>query len=567
MLSSLHIQNVAVIKKLNMDFNSGFSVLSGETGAGKSIILDSVHLLLGARTNKDLIRSGEERAVVSAIFQNLSSSTVSSLSQLGVEPDEEGMLELQRTVYSDGRSQIKLCGQTITQALLRKIGACLITIHGQNDQQSILDRANHIAFLDDYAHDEDALLAYKSAYENAISVRAKLQSVKQDENEKNRLSEILKFQIDDIESAHLKLGEEERLTEQKKKIQNLERITKQIKFVYKALYRNEKIPSAFELLQKSSDMLSQISDIIPKASEYSEKLETIAFETEEIANSVFSYLDDGGEDADILLDKIEGRLEIISKLKRKYGANEAEILDFLKQKKDELSAIERSDEYIRQYTAEYRTALVAAEKAATELSDIRHKAAKELCRQIEERLAFLDMENVRFIINISKEALSSSGFDAVEFFIQTNAGEEARPLEKIASGGELSRIMLAIKSVMRNRNSTDTIIFDEIDTGVSGKNAEKIGILLHESAQDCQIICVTHSAQVAAKADYHYRITKKEEDGRTETEVCLLDFDGRVEEISRIMGGIKISETIRQSAREALMNSKKATNTLNIQES
>ena len=559
MLSSLHIQNVAVIKNLDIDFSEGFTVLSGETGAGKSIILDTIHLLLGARSNKDLIRSGEERATVAAIFDSLGEDTVHALEELGVYPDEEGKIYLQRTLFCDGRSQIKLATRTITQAQLREIGAALITIHGQNDNQYILNRANHINFLDAYGMDRKKAEAYTLAYETMLNIKKKLDSLNRDEAEKNRTIEILKFQVDDIEKAGLKPGEEERLLEQKKKIQNLERITKQTKVAYKALYRNDKIPSAFELINKASDMLLQIGDVINDAQSHAQRLESIAYEIESIASDVYSYLDDSTEDAGALLDKIEGRLEIISKLKRKYGSDIPQILQYAADKKAQLAEIELSDEYIRKYSDEYTKALSNAKAAAAELSDIRRKSALELCRKIEESLAFLDMEKVKFKISIEQRELCPTGADQVEFLISTNAGEQARALEKIASGGELSRIMLAIKHVMRNKNSTDTIIFDEIDTGVSGRNAEKIGLLLQDSAKGCQILCVTHSAQVAAKADNHFLITKKTEGECTETSALLLDYDGRVEEISRILGGIEITEAIRQSAKEALQHLKNNT--------
>ncbi|MBO4264631.1 MAG: DNA repair protein RecN [Clostridia bacterium] len=554
MLSSLHIENLAVIKNLDIDFKHGFNVLTGETGAGKSILLDSINMILGSKTEKELVRTGEETAFVSAVFENISNTALSKLSAIGVSPDEDGLLLIERTLSCDGRSAIRVNSRTITKSLLSDIGNALITIHGQNDNRALLNHANHLKFLDLFADTSNELSEYRKVYDDMNATYEKIKELIRDESEKARYTEILKFQISDIENAKIKVGEEEKLTEQKKKIQSFEQINKHIKFINKALYRNEKFPSAFELMQKSSEHFDGLCDVMPQAAEFSEKLKNFSYELESMCESAKALLGDMDGDIGGMLDKIESRLDLIGKIKRKYGSDESEVLKYLADKKEELQKLELSDELIKQYTSDYNKLKNDAEKMADVLYQKRKAASDELSRQIESNLSFLDMSNVKFFVDFKKCELSSDGAEKVEFYVQTNKGEAPRPLEKTASGGELSRIMLAVKNVFKDKDGTDTMIFDEIDSGVSGRNAEKIGIMLHDAAKGSQIICVTHSAQIASKADCHFKITKSSQNSRTETKVELLDYDGRIDEISRIMGGINITENIRKSAKESLDN-------------
>lgn len=550
MLRSLHIENVAVIRRADLDLEQGFSVLTGETGAGKSMIIDSINLLLGNRVPREIVRTGEAKAVVSAVFEDLSPMAQTRIRDLGFDL-EDGVLMLQRTLTADGKSQTRLNGQVITQAMQREIAGLLISIHGQSDNQKLLQKSKHRELLDAYAHPDAEMTQYREAFAEWKRIVKRLETVSGDDAEKIRRAEMLKFQIADIDALKLKDGEEERLEAERERLLNYERINKQVRLVYRALRGSEK-GAAVDLLNRSAAALRSLDGLLDGVSELSERLLNAASEVEDVAELVLGYADDDNEDPTTRIDKIEERLDAISKLKRKYGSDIAEILAFRARAAEELDALELSDETRMELEKEEKEACARVKKLAAVLTEIRRAAALEVTRAVTEALVFLDMPKVRFDIAITPAECSEHGADEIEFCIATNPGEPLLPMIKIASGGELSRIMLALRSVLNDRDGASTVIFDEVDTGVSGKTARKVGMKLMDSAKHAQVLCVTHSAQIASLADTHYRITKNERAGRAETDVELLNLEARVEEIARILGGIEITDTQRKVACEMI---------------
>lgn len=549
MLQSLHIENAAVIKSLDLDLNEGFLVLSGETGAGKSIIIDSINMLSGNRVSRELIRTGEDKAVVSAVFSECGAEVAQLLENYGIEYD--GSVMLSRSLTKDGKSVVKLNGRTITQTLQRELCRLLINIHGQNDNQRLMQKTAQIEILDAYASNQELLVSYGELYEKLNSVRAQLSELDRDEAEKIRLRDILKFQLDEINRAKLKNEEEERLLEaERTRLGSIERIAETAGISYRMLYGSEK--GVVPLIDRVTAALSKLSDVLPEAGELSDRLSGYRYEIEDIAEQIreFAEVDENPTER---LNKIEGRLDTISKLKRKYGATVVDVLAFRDDIAKRLDAIENAD----QLRDDLLVACDSVQKQAEEIAAVIHKrrleASSKIIREVTQTLAFLDMPKVRFEIEIHKaEKLKSNGYDDVEFLISANAGEPPMPLEKIASGGELSRIMLALKSVLSDKDGVGTVVFDEVDAGISGKTSRKVGIKLKQIAKNTQVICVTHSAQIASLADTHYLIAKREEEGRTQTEVATLDEQGSVREIARILGGIHVTESQLRAAEELI---------------
>lgn len=550
MLRSLHIENVAVIRRVDLDLSEGFSVLTGETGAGKSIIIDSINLLLGNRTSREIIRGGERAAVVSAVFESLSPAVLEQLSELGFSC-EDGSLMLQRTLHADGKSQTRLNGQAITQGLQREIARLLVSIHGQSDSQKLLQRSAHRELLDSFAHNEQMLEAYRTDYRAWRTVCDRIASLSRDESEKLRMREMLQFQIQDIDSMKLRDGEEETLIKERDRLLNLEQINRRVEVCYRALRGGEKV-SAESLLSRAADALRGLDGMVDGVAPLMDRLEAAMSEIEDVAESVLAFADDDRADPTARIDRIEERLDGISKLKRKYGNTVAEILAFRARAAEELATIEDSDELLAELEKEEKQALRQAQSAANQLTASRREAAVQIEREVTEALAFLDMPRVKFAVGITSVDLNETGADGIEFMIATNVGEPLQPMIKIASGGELSRIMLALRSVINDRDGAATVIFDEIDTGVSGKTARKVGLKLRRIARGTQVLCVTHSAQIASLADTHFLINKSEREGRAETSVQALDLNGRVEEIARILGGIEITDAQRDAAREMI---------------
>ncbi len=557
MLTSLHIENLAVIKSVDIDFSRGFTALTGETGAGKSIILDGISLLLGAKADKELIRKGEAFAMVSGVFSALSDSGSAILSENGVYADDDGNILIQRTVALDGKSNIKINGRTVTLSILKAIAPTLVTIHGQGDTAALTSTENQLELIDKYAGNSELFSKYTEAYTALERLRRDIRAITEKENERERLIEILKYQINDIDSYSLYDGEEEDLVDRKLKIKNSEKITKNAGFVFKALKGSEKGSVSF-LLDKSATALEQLSDVIPRFSEFSERLRDFLYQVEDIAEEVYSEISDMDDEPDEKLNEIESRLDKISKLKRKYGLTVKDILEFGERSRRELDTLENSESVLKELEAREKEAYKTALDIAERLHEARANAAEMIEKQVKETLEFLDMPKVVFFTSLKEEykdgkkLLTSVGSDNAEFYISANRGADAQPLAKIASGGELARVMLALKGVIADRDGTSTVIFDEIDTGVSGKTARKIGIKMLSLSKSVQLIAITHSAQIASLADSHCLISKSDINGATETKVQALDRDGRISELSRILGGIDITDAQRSAAVDML---------------
>ena len=557
MLFSLHIENIAVIKRVDFDFSQGFMVLTGETGAGKSIVIDSINLLMGSKADKELIRTGESSAMVSGLFGDLSDKVKDKLLEIGVEPDEDGYILVQRIITADGRSRINLNGRSISLSLLKNITPLLVNIHGQNDTTSLVDSKNHIDLLDAFAGCTELRMSYYGAYHRLEQIRQKIKDIKAKATESERLREILEYQIKDIDSVSPYDGEEEELVEKKVKIKNYEKITRNSEFAYKALKGSEK-GSVSYLLDRSSTALSQISDVVSGFSEFSERIRDILYQVNDIAEEVYAVIEDYDSDPEEALNNIESRLDRISKLKRKYGLTISAVLAYRDKAQSDLDMIDNSDALLRQLYSEEEQAYKEALELASRLHDARVSSAPMLESKIKETLEFLDMPKVVFFVSIredhsdGKKLLHKLGSDNVEFYISANRGADAQPLSKIASGGEMSRIMLALKSVLADKDGIPTIIYDEIDAGVSGKTARKIGIKMLELSKSAQLFCVTHSAQIASLGDIHYLISKDDVNGATETSVRVLDYEGRISELSRILGGLDITDSQRAAARDML---------------
>ena len=555
MLRSLHIENIAVIRRADLDFEEGFSVLTGETGAGKSIIIDSINLLLGNRVSRSLIRTGADEAAVSAVFEALSPAVCRALTEMGFAC-EDGSLMLQRRLNADGRSQTRLNGQAITQTLQREIARMLVSIHGQSDSQKLLQKSTHQALLDAYARPESELAAYRVAYRAMKDAQKQLDELTCDDAEKLRLREILQFQIDDIASAKLKVGEVEELERERDRLAHMERINSQSELAYRALRGGEKA-SAHALILRAQSALRSLAGLCEGADGLVERLDGVAAEVEDIAELALGYADEDCEDPTARIDFIEGRLEKISRLCRKYGGTVEAVMAFRKACEERLETLNSSEERLKTLQNAVKMHKSEALRYAERLTELRTETARRIETEVTEALRFLDMPKVRFAVSVKPCELTESGADDIEFLVATNAGEPLQPLIRIASGGELSRVMLALRSVLHDRDGAATVIYDEIDTGVSGKTSRKIGIKLRDTAKSSQVLCVTHSAQIASLADTHYLISKSERNGRAETDVAVLDDAARVEEIARILGGIEITEAQRDAAREMISEYRK----------
>ena len=557
MLLSLHIENIAVIKSVDFNFEDGFMVLTGETGAGKSIVIDSINLLLGAKADRELIRHGEGYAMVSGLFSNFSPDVIRRMGEVGVSPDEDGSILVQRTLYVDGKNKVMINGRSVSISVLKSLMPNLVNIHGQSDTQMQFDSKNHIELVDLYAGCSALTEEYREAFYTLDAIRKEKEALIKRSQDGERIKEILEYQIKDIDSVGLHSGEEEELVDKKVKIKNSEKITKNSEFAFKALKGSER-GSVSYLLDRSISALSQIADVVPGYGEYSERLRDLLYQVDDIAEEVYAVLSDIDADPTATLNQIESRLDKISKLKRKYGLTVDDILAFRDKCQRELDSLENSDEIIKQLTKRESEAYEKALAIAEKIHEMRVSAAKILEEKVKENLEFLDMPKVVFFASIKesfeggRKLLTKDGSDTVEFYISTNRGAEPQPLAKIASGGEMSRIMLALKSVIADKDGVPTVIYDEIDTGVSGKNARKIGIKMLSLSKNTQIFCVTHSAQIASLGDLHFLISKSDVNGATETGVEILDYEGRIRELSRILGGIDITNAQRAAAVDML---------------
>ena len=547
MLNLLHIENIAVIEQADISFNAGFNILTGETGAGKSIVIDAISAILGERAYRDMIRTGTNKASVRAVFTGV--PLLPWFEDNGVEYDPETII--QREVYLDGKNVCRVNGNLVTVSILRKLGIQLINIHGQHDSAALFDEANHLTFLDAFADNEELRAAYAAKYGEVAALRREIESLTMDEGEKLRRMETLKYQIAEIEKANLTAGEDEELEQRRKVLQNAEKLSDGISAASEALYGGEETDGAAALLAEAERELARLSRYTDAYSELHDKVADLMYQVQDAAEELLSARDDLSY-SDGELDQIESRLDTIHKLRRKYGATCADILAYLQQAKQELDEIEFADDHLEKLNKKLLKAEKAAWDAAYALRDQRIAAAERLSARILTELAQLDMPRVQFSCEFTELELTANGADAVAFYMSANAGEALKPMSKVASGGELARIMLAMKNVLAEKDQVATLIFDEVDTGVSGRAAQRVAEKLKSVAKHKQVLCVTHLPQLAALADTHLLIAKAERDGRTYTTVTPLDMDGRMRELARIIGGANITETTLKSAAEML---------------
>ena len=549
MLSNLQIENIAVIKSASIDFENGFNVMTGETGAGKSIVIDSLNAILGERTSRELIRSGADSASVCAEFQNVGDNVKNELEKLGIEKDDT--LIVSRKLTPDGKNVCRINGMPATVSMLKALGVQLVNIHGQLDNQSLLSPETHCSFIDKLAGSGRELNEFKELYSLYIKKENELKSLNTDVNEKNRRLDILNYQIEEIQKADIRPGEKDELTEKLGFLRNAEKVLDLLHTAYAALNGDGEMPGAADVAADvASKLLSAAdysSDFTETANGVNDAAMNLSAYTEELRDKIYSLDYDPNE-----TERAEERLDVIYRLSQKYGDSEEDILAYLENAEKERDALSFSDERAEQLRAETEKAYNEALAAAKKLSEIRIEAGKKFSADVERELAFLDMPSVKFIVNDSVGELYENGIDNIEFLLSANAGEEPKPLSKIASGGELSRIMLAIKCVLSELDDIDTLIFDEIDSGVSGRAALKIAAKMKELSKTHQVICVTHLAQIAAFADEHKLISKEEKDGRTYTCIASLDYNGRKYELARIMGGLTVTQSILNSAEELL---------------
>lgn len=549
MLSNLQIENIAVIKSASIDFENGFNVMTGETGAGKSIVIDSLNAILGERTSRELIRSGADSASVCAEFQNVGDNVKNELEKLGIEKDDT--LIVSRKLTPDGKNVCRINGMPATVSMLKALGVQLVNIHGQLDNQSLLSPETHCSFIDKLAGSGRELKEFKELYSLYIKKENELKSLNTDVNEKNRRLDILNYQIEEIQKADIRPGEKDELTEKLGFLRNAEKVIDLLHTAYAALNGDGEMPGAADVAaDAASKLLSAAdysSDFTETANGVNDAAMNLSAYTEELRDKIYSLDYDPNE-----TERAEERLDVIYRLSQKYGDSEEDILAYLENAEKERDALSFSDERAEQLRAETEKAYNEALAAAKKLSEIRIEAGKKFSADVERELAFLNMPSVKFIVNDSVGKLYENGIDNIEFLLSANAGEEPKPLSKIASGGELSRIMLAIKCVLSELDDIDTLIFDEIDSGVSGRAALKIAAKMKELSKTHQVICVTHLAQIAAFADEHKLISKEEKDGRTYTCIASLDYNGRKYELARIMGGLTVTQSILNSAEELL---------------
>ncbi len=558
MLRSLHIENVALIKRLDIDFENGFSVLTGETGAGKSILIDSINLICGARASRDIIRSGEEECFVSALFDSLSGECIEILGEQGIETDsDDGSILLSRKFMSDGRSICKINTRTVPVSVLKSASACLVSMSEQHDSYSLLNPELHLDYLDRFANFSnksfsDTKKKYSHAFALYSEAKNALKSAHIDESERRTKLEFLHYQQKEITSAKIKKGEEENLLSQRNVIRHSEVISKAIRGTAALLMGSSK-PGAFDKLIMSSENIEKISDVIPNGNDIVSKLQSLAGEVSAISDELSRLLPRDVDNSTEMLDRIESRLDTIAKIKDKYGETEEDVLHTLENIEKQISFLEEYEFSIKELEEKERETRTVCQKCAQELLEARTKAAKLLSEKINGEFLFLDMKDVLFKVEFEKtDDLGENGDATFEFFVKTNPGEPFKKLVNVASGGELSRMMLALKKTLVGCDCVGTVVFDEIDTGVSGKTSSKIGISIKALSNICQVICVTHSAQVSAIASHHYKISKAEFEGRMFTSVQKLDEEERVLEISRILGGVTVTDHAVETARELI---------------
>ena len=549
MLSSLQIENVAVIQKANVHFEKGLNVLTGETGAGKSILIDSINAILGNRTSKDLVRTGAATAVIRAAFEDVPPAVLDSLEKAGYERSEA--LLLSREITAEGKSTCRINGMPATAAVLRELCGGLININGQHDSVGLLNPARHEGILDAYAQNSAEYQAYYAIYRELVSVKKALDAMITDESEKQRRIDLLSYQVQEIDDAGLTAGEEQTLESRRKVLANASTIRDRIAQCYALLSGGDEAPGAVDLLGEASNAVDAAAQLDGELSAGAGQLLDLYYTAKDVAADLIGRLD-AYDTNDAELDEIEQRIDLIYKLRRKYGDTVEDILAFGERARKELEMIQSSQERVEHLQKEQRRLYILAREKAEALTQTRLKAFDELNKRISGTLDFLNMPGVRMTLRHSRGPLASHGQDSIEFYISTNPGEAPKPLAKIASGGELSRITLAIKNAMADKDAVPTVIYDEIDSGVSGKAASRIGEVLRQSAEGHQILCITHTAQIAALADCHLLIQKNITNERTYTEIHPLDENGRVEALARLISGDHVTELSLANAREML---------------
>ena len=549
MLAQLFIRNIAVIEKASIDLEKGFTVLTGETGAGKSIIIDAIHAVLGERTSKELVRTGTDSASVSALFTGLDEDTLSLLDQLSLPREEDGSLLIQRDIRLEGRSTCKINGAPATVSMLKQLGPRLVTIHGQHESYELLSPEVHMEYLDSFAGLESLLAEYQAAYRTLRETQRQLEALQTDEGEKARLSDLLHYQIDEIEAANVRVGEREELEAQRELIRNSEKIASALELLRGLLSGDEESEGLLAGISQAAAQAGRVAAYLPELAEASQKLQEAGY----LLEDVDAILHGTAVDCDAALqESMEERLDLLYKLGLKYGGSEEKILEYLEDCRIRLHQIAFSDEERERLEAQYETQKTAAIALAKELSEQRKAASKQFISQVKGELAFLNMPGIAFETEIQRVPLYHMGCDKLQFLVSANKGEPPKPMSKIASGGELSRIMLAIKTVLSGKDKVDTLIFDEVDTGISGAAANKVGQKLKQVSQNRQVLCITHLAQIAALADHHFLISKHVEGERTYTQVQGLDFEGRKREVARIIGGDQVTDLQLEMAGEML---------------
>ena len=553
MLSSLQIENVAVIQKAEVHFEPGLNVLTGETGAGKSILIDSINAILGNRTSKDLVRTGAAKAVIRAAFEQVPSAVLNKLEQSGYERSEA--LLLSREITAEGKSSCRINGMPATAAVLRDLCGGLININGQHDSVGLLNPAHHLGILDDYAQNRTVFQEYYALYRELVRVKRELDALITDEAEKQRKIDLLQYQVQEIEDAGLTAGEEQTLENRRKVLSNASAIRDRLAQSYALLSGSDDAAGAVDLLGEASNAVDAAAQLDPALAAAAGQLLDLYYNAKDVAADLIGRLD-AYDTNDAELDEVEQRLDLLYRLKRKYGSTVEDVIAFGQRAREELDNIQHSQQRYDALQAEKLRLYAKAREKAEALTQTRLKAFEELNTRISGTLDFLNMPGVRMTLRHTRGPLASHGQDSIEFYISTNPGEAPKPLAKIASGGELSRITLAIKNAMADKDAVPTVIYDEIDSGVSGKAAGRIGEVLRQSAQGHQILCITHTAQIAALADCHLLIQKNVSNERTYTEIHPLDENGRVEALARLISGDHVTELSRANAREMLQERK-----------
>lgn len=553
MLELLHIENIAIIEAADIEFAPGFNALTGETGAGKSIVIDSLSAVLGQRTSRELIRTGAEKAFVSAAFSGMAPELTE---ELGIQPEADGTLLLQREIQTDGKNVCRVNGRPVTVGQLRALGARLLNIHGQHDGQQLLDEEQHIVYLDSFGRLESLAITYAEKYKNFTDIRRQIGALQMDEAEKARRVDTLQYQIEELRRAKLKSGEEEELTARRGMLRNAEKFLGAVAGADYALNGDDSGGGALSALRQAQDALGGVRHLDDAFGQLYERLGEAYSEVYDIAATV----EDKRGELDVSpgeLDRVESRMDLLYRLKKKYGATVEDMLDYQARCEAELAQIEDAGDALVRLEQALSKAEKEARQAAQALSDARKAAADRLTAQILAELQQLDMGKIRFAVDFAEKPLDSDGMDAVRFLMSANVGEELRPIHKIASGGELARIMLAIKNVLSEQDHVGTMVFDEVDTGVSGRAAQKVAEKMARISRRKQVLCVTHLPQLAAMADTHFSVEKGERGGRTYTEVRRLDREQRRRELARLTGGSHVSQTMLDGAEELLVQAEK----------